>query len=177
MEDEIKRDVEYLEFMWPMRHFLITCGDFRRKPNIIAVSFCMPVSKIPPLVACAIGKNAFSCSLIEETGGFVINVPTIDLEKEVLYCGYHSGKDVDKFSETGLTAEPSKAVRAPIISECIAHMECTVVNVVDAGDKKLFVGEVIEAYADENIVAGEKKPDYTPGKFPKSVYSTRFKKE
>jgi len=50
----MKTKVEYLEFMWPMRHFLITCGDIKGKPNIIAVSFCMPVSKGPPLIACAI---------------------------------------------------------------------------------------------------------------------------
>jgi len=56
-------DVEYLEFMWPMRHFLITCGDIARKSNIIAVSFCMPVSKEPPLIACATGRGAYSCKL------------------------------------------------------------------------------------------------------------------
>jgi len=44
----MKTAVEYLEFMWPMRHSLITCGDIEGKSNIIAVSFCMPVSKEPP---------------------------------------------------------------------------------------------------------------------------------
>jgi len=33
----MKTDAEYLEFMWPMRHFLITCGDIKEKSNIIAV--------------------------------------------------------------------------------------------------------------------------------------------
>ena len=49
----MKVDVEYLEFMWPMRHFLIICGNIEGKSNIIAVSFCMPVSKEPSLIACA----------------------------------------------------------------------------------------------------------------------------
>jgi len=53
----MKTDAEYLEFMWPMRHFLITCGDIKEKSNIIALSFCMPVSKEPPLIACAIGPG------------------------------------------------------------------------------------------------------------------------
>ncbi|MBE0478447.1 hypothetical protein IBX65_04920 [Candidatus Aerophobetes bacterium] len=53
----MKTDVEYLEFMWPMRHFLITCGDIERESNIIAVSFCTPVSRELPLIACAIGKG------------------------------------------------------------------------------------------------------------------------
>ena len=68
-------DVEYLEYLWPMRHYLITCGDIHSAANIIAVSFCMPVSKEPPMVACAIGKTAYSCDLIEHSGEFVINVP------------------------------------------------------------------------------------------------------
>jgi flavin reductase (DIM6/NTAB) family NADH-FMN oxidoreductase RutF len=177
MGEKIKRDVEYLEFMWPMRHFLITCGKIQKEPNIIALSFCMPVSKEPPLIACAIGKNAYSCSLIEETKEFIVNVPPSSLEKEVHYCGYHSGRDLDKFSETGLTPLPSKSVDVPIISECIGHMECKVVNVVDAGDKKVYIGKVVEAYADEEIVTGEKKTGFVFGKFPRSIYGTRFTKK
>ena len=81
----MKIDVEYLEFMWPMRHFLITSGDSLNKPNILAVSFCMPVSKDPPLIACAIGRSAYSCRLIESSKEFVVNVPSKNLTKEIYY--------------------------------------------------------------------------------------------
>jgi flavin reductase (DIM6/NTAB) family NADH-FMN oxidoreductase RutF len=59
-------DVEYLEFLWPMRHYLVTCGDLPSKANIIAISFCMPVSKEQPLIACAIGRGAYSCTVQQE---------------------------------------------------------------------------------------------------------------
>ena len=95
----MKIQVEYLEYMWPMRHFLITCGDVSKKPNIIAISFCMPVSKNPPLIMCAIGRDAFSCRLIENTKEFVVNVPTQDLKSEIYYCGFHSGHQVDNRRE------------------------------------------------------------------------------
>ena len=170
----MKVDVEYLEYMWPMRHFLITCGDIEDRPNIIAVSLCMPVSKIPPMLACAIGVEAYSCELIEKTDQFVVNVPTEKLKKQVYYCGYNSGRDVDKFKETGLSPRPARKVNVPIIDECVAHMECAVKQVVETGDKKLFIGEVVEAYADEAVVKGEKKVIYTQGTFPTKVYSTRF---
>ena len=120
----MKTDVEYLEFMWPMRHYLVTCGDRENESNIIAVSFCMPVSKDPPLVACAIGVGAYSCKLIKSNNEFVVNVPSNDLEPELYYCGLHSGRHVDKFKETRLTPQPALKVRAPIIGECAAHMEC-----------------------------------------------------
>jgi flavin reductase (DIM6/NTAB) family NADH-FMN oxidoreductase RutF len=172
----MKVDTEYLEHMWPMRHFLITCADVKERPNIVAVSFCMPVSKAPPLIACALGKQAYSLSLIESSGEFIVNVPTEELEKAVYYCGYHSGRNEDKFKETGLTAIPGRSVNVPIINECIAHMECRVREVFTTGDKKLIVGEVVEAYADEAVVERKKRIDYAMGQFPRKVYGIRFGK-
>jgi flavin reductase (DIM6/NTAB) family NADH-FMN oxidoreductase RutF len=171
----MKTDVEYLKFMWPMRHFLITSGDIKGRSNIIAVSFCMPVSKEPPLIACAIGKRFYSSKLIEETGEFVVNVPPQELRQQIHYCGFNSGYDVDKFKETGLTPKPARKVKAPIIDECVAHMECKVRQEMETGDKKLFIGEVIEAYADEALARGERSVEYAKGDFPKRVYAIRFR--
>ncbi|MGA2574049.1 MAG: flavin reductase family protein [Candidatus Methanomethylicaceae archaeon] len=171
----MKTDVEYLRFMWPMRHFLITSGDIEGKSNIIAVSFCMPVSKEPPLIACAIGKRFYSSELIEETGEFVVNVPPQELRRQIQYCGFNSGYDVDKFKETGLTPKPARKVKAPIIDECEAHMECKVRQEIETGDKRLFIGEVIEAYADEALARGERSVEYAKGDFPKRVYAIRFR--
>lgn len=170
----MKVDVEYLEYMWPMRHFLLTCGDIEGKSNIIAVSFCMPVSKEPPLIACAIGKDFYSSMLIKDSKEFIVNVPPQELKKEIYYCGFHSGYDVDKFKETALTPQPAKKVKAPIIAECIVHMECRVKKEVKTGDKILFIGEVVEAQADQDIVSGDREIDYAKGEFPQKVYGGRF---
>lgn len=171
----MKTNVEYLEFMWPMRHFLITCGDIERKSNIIAVSFCMPVSKEPPLIACAIGKGTFSYELIKTTREFIVNVPSQELKPKIYYCGSHSGSQVDKFKETGFTQRPARKLRVPIIDECVAHMECKVIKQTRTGDKRLFIGEIIEAYADEAVVKRKRKVEYAKGSFPRKVYATRFK--
>jgi flavin reductase (DIM6/NTAB) family NADH-FMN oxidoreductase RutF len=53
-------------------------------------------------------------------------------------------------------------------------MECKVMQVIETGDKNLFIGEVIEAYADEALVKGEWKVGYAKGEFPRKVYATRF---
>jgi flavin reductase (DIM6/NTAB) family NADH-FMN oxidoreductase RutF len=169
-----KTDVEYLEFMWPMRHYLITCAMPEDGANIIAVSFCMPVSKEPPMLACAIGHNAYSCGIIEETGEYVVNVPPQELKSEIYYCGFHSGKDIDKFRETGLTPQQARRISVPIIRECVAHMECRVEQVIDTGDKRLFIGKVVESYADEDLVKGRRVVEYAAGEFPKKIYGIRF---
>ena len=167
-----KTKVEYLKYLWPMRHYLLTCVSDGR-PNIIAISFCMPVSKVPPLVACAIGQEMYSCELIGKTREFVINVPTQDLKRHIYYCGFHSGRDVDKFKETGLTQCPARHVKAPIIGECVAHMECRVQQAVGTGDKRLFVAQVVDAYADEDVERGRREVQYAAGDFPKNVYGIR----
>ena len=170
----MKVDVEYLRFMWPMRPFLITSIGIQEKPNIIAVSFCMPVSKNPPLVACAISSKSLSCELIESTKEFIINVPTNKLKKQVYFCGYNSGRSVDKFKKTGLTPKPARKVKPPFIYECIAHMECLLVEIFETGQKKLFIGEVVEAYADKDILEQKVKADFPYGDFPRKIYSIRF---
>lgn len=167
-------DLEYLEAMWPMRTYLVTCGDLRAKANVIAVSFCMPVSKEPPLLACAIGRAAFSRELIAAGGEFVVNVPPAGLRPKVYLCGSRSGRDGDKFRAADLTARPARRVKAPVVGECVAFMECLVRREVEAGDKVLFVGEVVEAYADETLTAGGRRMPDWEGEFPRRVYGTRF---
>ena len=173
----MKIDVEYLAFMWPMRHFLITCGVIGERPDIVAVSFCMPVSKEPPLVACAIATGAHSAGLIETHREFVVNVPQEELKRQVYYCGSHSGSQVDKFEGAGLTPKPARRVKAPIVDECVAHMECLVRQVVAAGDKKLFIAEVGEAYAEESLAKGDRKFLFALGEFPAHIYGSRFGKK
>jgi flavin reductase (DIM6/NTAB) family NADH-FMN oxidoreductase RutF len=134
----------------------------------------MPVSKVPPLIACAIGKNSYSNKLIEKTKEFIVNVPLEELKPKIYYCGFHSGYQVNKFKKTGLTPQPARKVHPPIIDECVAHMECIVQKEMETGDKNLFIGTVIEAYADEFLIRGERKIEYAKGDFPRNVYATRF---
>jgi flavin reductase (DIM6/NTAB) family NADH-FMN oxidoreductase RutF len=168
-----KTQTEYLKYLWPMRHYLMTCGESGRA-NIIAVSFCMPVSKEPPMVACAVGQHTYSAQLVQESGVFAINVPTQELKHQIYYCGFHSGRDVDKFKATGLTPLPARCVGTSIIGECVAHMECRVEQAVGSGDKILFVATVIDAYADEDVEQGKRTIEYAAGDFPERVYGRRF---
>lgn len=168
-----KTQTDYLKYFWPIRQYLVTCGR-NEQVNIIAVSFCMPVSKEPPMVTCAIDKMMYSCEIIEQTQEFVVNVPPLELQRHIYYCGSHSGRDVNKFKETGLTPLPARYIRTPIIAECVAHMECRITQSVAAGDKCLFIANVLDAYADEDIEHGIRTVEYATGKFPKHVYGGRF---
>ncbi|MGQ9538458.1 MAG: flavin reductase family protein [Candidatus Bathycorpusculaceae bacterium] len=134
----------------PMHTVLVSSVGKDGKPNIITLAWAMPTSISPPLVAVSIAPRRHSHTLIEETKEFVVNIPTIDILKETLFCGRVSGKNHDKFKEAGLTPMPARKVKSPIIAECVAHLECKLHSQFATGDHTIFVGEIVEAYADKN---------------------------
>ena len=135
----------------PRHTVLVTCRGKRTKINIITLAWSMPTSHEPPMVAISIAPRRLSHRIIEETGEFVVNVPTMDIVKETLFCGRVSGRRHDKFREAPLTRLPARKVRAPIIKECVAHLECKLRRKVKTGDHTLFIGEVVASYVDEGI--------------------------
>lgn len=92
---------------------MATCIGGNGKPNIITLGMYMPISIRPPLVCIGVAPKRYSYELIDETGEFVVNVPSINLEEEVHDCGVKSGRDVDKFAETGLNSFKAMKVRPP----------------------------------------------------------------
>jgi flavin reductase (DIM6/NTAB) family NADH-FMN oxidoreductase RutF len=131
---------------------LVTCCDKNGRSNIITVGMCMPISIDPPQVCIGIAPERYSHDLILEQGEFVVNSPSIALKDKMHLCGIKSGRDLDKFKEFGLTPIPAKMVRPPLIKECFGHIECEVVNRVKCGDHTLFVGGVLSASADEEVL-------------------------
>ncbi|MDI6641544.1 MAG: flavin reductase family protein, partial [Elusimicrobiota bacterium] len=113
--------------------FAVSC-DETGKPNIIPLGWSMPTSHQPPLVAISVGNTRYSYKLISKTKEFVLSFPSEKMSKEVMFCGTHSGQDIDKFKETGLTALPAKTVKPPLIKECIVNFECKVVSELKTGD-------------------------------------------
>jgi flavin reductase (DIM6/NTAB) family NADH-FMN oxidoreductase RutF len=136
----------------PYNTSLVTCCDAEEQPNIIAIAWLIPVSVSPPLVGMSIRPTRHSYGLIQATGEFVINVASYEIAQQVLFCGRRSGRDVDKFAATGLTPGKAQHVRPPIIEECIAHLECRVVQEAEAGDHRLVIGEVLAAYTRPGVL-------------------------
>jgi flavin reductase (DIM6/NTAB) family NADH-FMN oxidoreductase RutF len=124
---------------------LATTVDAQGVPDIITLAWLTPVSAQPPLVVISISPKRHSYDNLKVHGEFVINVPTAEHLHEVYVCGTTSGRDVDKFAITKFTPLPAQKVKPPLIAECVAHLECKVVNTVVVGDHELFVGEVAAA--------------------------------
>jgi flavin reductase (DIM6/NTAB) family NADH-FMN oxidoreductase RutF len=121
------------------------------KESIITLAWQCPVSASPPMAVISVAPSRYSHDLIAKSGQFVINVPPISLLNAVWHCGSVSGRDEDKFKEAGLTRTAAQKVDAPLIAECIGHLECQVAQQVAAGDHTLFIGEVLAASAAEGL--------------------------
>lgn len=136
----------------PYNTSLVTCCDAEGQPNVLAIAWLIPVSVSPPLVGMSIRPTRYSYGLIQMTGEFVVNVAPYEIAQQVLFCGRRSGRDVDKFAATGVTPGQAQCVRPPIIEECIAHLECRVVQDLEVGDHRFVVAEVVAAYAELGIL-------------------------
>jgi flavin reductase (DIM6/NTAB) family NADH-FMN oxidoreductase RutF len=78
----------------------------------------------------------------------VINLPTVELADKVVGCGNTSGRQVDKFKTFGLTPVAAAVVKAPLIAECYANLECKVIDQRLVAQYNFFILEVVKAWID-----------------------------
>jgi flavin reductase (DIM6/NTAB) family NADH-FMN oxidoreductase RutF len=124
------------------------------RPNVMAASWQMPVSRKPPLVAVAVAKKHLTAEYVQASGAFTLNVPGYGLIERVHFCGTVSGREVDKFSAAGLTPVAGRKVAAPLVAECLAGVECRLWSTYEGGDHWIFVGEVVAAEATPECFEG-----------------------
>jgi flavin reductase (DIM6/NTAB) family NADH-FMN oxidoreductase RutF len=126
---------------------IVSVGD-GKQDNLLTITWNMPLRKDPGMVAILSGKRHHSYPFIEKTGEFGINIPDASLAPAVLGCGSVSGKEVpDKFARFGLNRRKSNQIKAPLVEECVANLECRVCQVVDLGRSALLIAQILEAVA------------------------------
>ena len=123
---------------------LVTTND-GRKNNIMTISWTM-VLDFTPAFAITTGEWNYSFAALSKTKGCVIAIPTVDMLDKVIGIGTCSGADTDKFSRFKLTPVKGRMVRAPLIKECLANIECKVVDIVKKHN--IVVLEAVAAYFD-----------------------------
>ena len=116
--------------------------------NIMSMSWHTMMEFVPPLVGCVISDRNYSFETLKATGECVINIPTVELAKKVVSCGNTSGRRVDKFKAFGLTPVTAACVKAPLIAECYANLECKVIDRKLVTKYNFFVLEVVKAWID-----------------------------
>ncbi len=124
---------------------LVTTAN-KGRANVMTMSWHMMMEFNPPRIGCIIGPWDFSYKALRATKECVIAIPTVDLLTKVVDIGNCSGQDVDKFAAFGLTPLRAKKVKAPLIAECLAHIECRLVDIVEKYD--IVILEGVRAWID-----------------------------
>lgn len=124
----------------------VTTSDGERH-NIMTISWTMVVD-FTPVFAITTGPWNYSYAALQKFRECVIAIPTVDLIDQVVGVGTCSGADTDKFAQFRLTPVKSTHVRPPLIKECLANIECRVVDIIQRHDIVVLKG--IAAYLDSS---------------------------
>ena len=138
--------------LYPLPVVMVSAADKEGRDDIITVAWAGTVCTNPPMVSISIRPERYSYHMIRETGEFVINLTTEELAFATDYCGVKSGRDVDKFKETGLTREKAEKVKAPMIAEAPVSIECKVKEIRELGSHHIFIAQVAAVHADEKYM-------------------------
>ncbi len=156
MHETTRKGVNVLKQTWkpgnmlyPLPAVMVSVTDGKGEDDIITVAWTGTVCTNPPMVYISVRPERYSYHMIKETGEFVINLTTEKLAFATDYCGVRSGRDTDKFKDTGLTREKADHVKAPMIKESPVSIECRVREVKELGSHHMFLADVLAVHADE----------------------------
>jgi flavin reductase (DIM6/NTAB) family NADH-FMN oxidoreductase RutF/nitroreductase len=133
--------------------------DQEGKPNIMTAAWIGISNSNPLSIAVSMRPATYSYGNLTETGAFTVNIPSSDMARYVDYAGRFSGRDVDKFKETGLTPVRAEFVNAPYVKEFPIVIECEITAMHELGSHRQFIGKVIDVKADEAILDANGRVD------------------
>ena len=132
--------------------------DQEGKPNVMTVAWGGICCSKPVAVTVSLRKATYSYGSIMARKAYTISVPNQKYVTEVDYFGIASGRDTDKFKDTGLTPMRSEVVDAPYIDEFPLVIECKVIHTHEIGLHTQFIGEIMDIKVEEDAVTSEGKP-------------------
>ena len=129
--------------LYPLPAVMVSCGDINGIQNIITIAWTGIVNSEPPMTYISVRPERYSYDIIKNSGEFVINLTTKKLTKACDFCGVRSGREIDKFKETGLTPVKSHLVKAPSIEQSPVNIECQVESIIPLGSHHMFLSKIV----------------------------------
>lgn len=91
----------------------------------------------------ALDRTASALQAFETSGHYAVNIlRETQSDLSARFAAYPEGRF------TGVTWTPG-LTGAPVLTDVLAVIECRTVQVVDAGDHRVFIGEVVDAVVTE----------------------------
>lgn len=147
-----KRQFKPGNLLYPVPAVLVSAADKDGNSNLITVAWAGTICSDPPMLSISVRPERYSYHMIRETGEFVVNLTTEELVRAVDFCGVKSGRDTDKWKETGLTQEKASVVNVPLVRQSPVNLECRVLRVDELGSHHMFIAQVVAVDVDEKYM-------------------------
>ncbi len=157
MSDKIQ--IEPGTTLYPVPVVLITCGAAGRF-NVFSLNRIASCNAEPPMISVSIRPLRASHDIIDRMGEFVVNIPWPDMEMVSDFVGTTTGRETDKWLESGLTPLAAAVVQPPLIGECPVNIECRVVERLRLPSHTLFVAEVLALHAERQVLNESGEVDF-----------------
>ena len=138
--------------IYPLPAVLVTCGDTPEEWNMLTVAWTGTICTDPAMCYISVRPERASYPLIERCMEFTINLTTKAMAQATDWAGVRSGRDFDKWKETGLTPIPGEKVKSPTIDESPLSIECRVKRIEKLGSHSMFIAEVLGIRADKRYL-------------------------
>ncbi len=155
----MKKSLGPQTMVYPLPVWCVGTYDKAGKPNLATVAWAGICCSKPPCVAVSLREATYTYGNILERGAYTVNVPSAAYAAEADYFGIASGRDVDKFQESGLTPVPSGLVDAPYVGEFPLVLECKLLQHNQIGLHTQFIGEIMDVKAEDAVLGQDGKPD------------------
>ena len=108
---------------------LVTTND-GTKDNVMTISWQM-VMDFTPHIAISTGEWNESFETILKTKECALCIPSFDMIEKVVGIGVIHGSECDKYDRFGLGKAKAAKVKAPIITDCLAAVECKLEDYIE----------------------------------------------
>lgn len=139
--------------VYPAPAALVSCGCYPHgQYNLLTVAWTGTVCTAPPMLYISVRPSRFSYSIIKENMEFTLNLTTREMVRQTDWCGVKSGREYDKWQQTGLHPEAGVNVASPSVAESPLSIECKVRDIISLGSHDMFLADVITLLADEQFI-------------------------
>lgn len=146
-----KRSMRPGTMLYPLPAVIVSCGDSIENSNLLTVAWTGTICSDPAMCYISVRPERHSYPLIKENMQFTINLTTASMARATDWVGVRSGRDYNKWKETGLTPAPGVAVCCPHVAESPVCIECRVKSIMPLGTHHMFIAEVVNVLADEAL--------------------------
>jgi flavin reductase (DIM6/NTAB) family NADH-FMN oxidoreductase RutF len=135
---------------------LVTTLDLEGRVNAAPYSFFNAIGSDPPIVALGPGKTKHTFHNIRTTQEFVVNLVSEEIMEAMNTTATDFPEGINELEVAGLNIAASRQIKAPRILESPVSLECKLDTILEIGNNRVVIAEVLEIHIADQFVDAEK---------------------